>query len=485
MASNIVVFLSDDHAQWASGCYGNGELRTPTLDYLADTGVLFENAYTPSPVCSPARASFLTGRLPSQHGVHDYLADADEGVRATPWLRDEKTLPDILHDAGYVTGLSGKWHLGGGGAKARGFDYWYARSAPVSEPEGYEAPWPLSDSVEHNYDRHAFTTHALEFLHKRDTSRPFFLLVGHLATHSPWSKGPERLVDQYRNSTFDDIPQDATYPFGRLRSESLYESRQNPRESLAQYYGAVSEIDEQVGRVIDELEMLGIRDDTAVIYTADHGLNTGHHGVWGKGNGTLPYNVLEESIRVPLIVNHPGAMVGGQRRAEAVSHLDTFQTILDIAGVKSPRDTPTPYPGRSYEGALRTLPLDPPHDLVFAEYGTLRMVRSGTLKLVRRYPDGPTELFDLDRDPRESTNVLEKPQYARELAELRSVLDEYFRTYEEPSRRGVDALEQPRHNGDEAWRDSSAPVLTESAQWLDDLEESVQNRRRRPVADQE
>ncbi|MYW05577.1 sulfatase-like hydrolase/transferase [Streptomyces sp. SID3343] len=478
MPSNILVFLTDDHAQWAAGCYGNSEVRTPTLDHLAETGVVFDNAYTPSPVCSPARASFFTGRMPSQHGVHDYLAEADEDVRATPWLSGEKLISEILREQGYFTGLSGKWHLGHGEHAARGFDYWYSRAAPVSEAEGYEAPWPLTKPAEKRYDRHAITDHAIEFLRNRDAGKPFFLVVGHLATHSPWTGAPERLVSHYRRATFADIPNDVTHPHGRLRSESLYPTRDNPREALAQYYGAVTDIDEQVGRIVDELDTLDIRDDTLVVYTSDHGLNTGHHGIWGKGNGTLPYNVLDESIRIPLIVNHRGSVLGGQRRRENVGHVDTFRTLLETAGAQLPDTPSTPYPGTSYRSALlgRTMPEARP--LVFAEYGNLRMVRSDRFKLVRRHAEGPHEMYDLRADPRETDNVIDDPTLTVHRDRLDEEMRRYFATYEEPGRAGTHVLEQPRHNGDEAWRETKPPVLVETSEWLVHLEDAIQERRR-------
>ncbi|MEU5060249.1 MULTISPECIES: sulfatase-like hydrolase/transferase [unclassified Streptomyces] len=478
MTSNILVFLTDDHAQWAAGCYGNSEVQTPNLDHLAETGVIFDNAYTPSPVCSPARASLFTGRLPSQHGVHDYLAEADPEVRSTAWLADELLISEILQEQGYATGLSGKWHLGHGERPARGFDFWYSRSAPVSEAEGYHTPWQRTEPAEKRYDRHAITDRAIEFLRNTDEDKPFFLLIGHLATHSPWTGAPERLVNRYRRATFRDIPKDVTHPFGRLRSESLYPTRNDPHEALAQYYATVTDIDEQVGRVLDELDSLDVRDDTLVIYTSDHGLNMGHHGIWGKGNGTLPYNVVDESIRVPLIVNHPKTILGGQRRRENVSHVDTFQTLLDSASVSVPEVPSTPYPGRSYRDALLGGPLPDARDLVFAEYGNLRMVRSDRFKLVRRFPDGPHEMFDLHGDPRETVNVIDNP----ELHEQRDTLDEaltgYFTAHEEPGRAGTHVLDQPRHNGDEAWRDNRPPVLVEDSAWLDRLEENIQARRR-------
>lgn len=478
MRPNILLFVSDDHAQWAAGTFGNTEIRTPTLDYLARTGVQFDNAFTNSPVCSPARASLLTGRIPSQHGMHDYLAEADPEVGGHVWLDGERLLPELLHEAGYTTGLSGKWHLGGGG-KPDGFDYWYERNAAVSEADGYDTPWPRRDDREVEYDHRATTSHAIEFLEQCPRDSPFFLTVGHIATHSPWTGGLERIVDQYRSCTFRDIPDDATYPFGRLRSESLYTSRNNPREALAQYYAAVTEIDEQVGQLIDALNAFGLRDNTMVVYTSDHGLNTGHHGIWGKGNGTLPYNAVEESIRIPLIVNHPGSLLARQRRLECVTHVDTFQTILEIAGVEPPADRATPYPGTSYAPLLKSVPQTPHSTAAIVEYGTLRAIHDGHLKLVRRYPDGPDQLFDLGTDPRETHNFIDDNRYQELRAALETKMNAYFEKYEEPGHRGIDAVQQPRHNNDEAWRDTSTPKLEESADWLGNLEAQVQERRLR------
>src|SRR5688572_20014898 len=109
MRPNILVFLTDDHGQWASSCYGNGHIPTPSLQHIADRGVLFTRAFTPSPVCSPARASFFTGRMPSQHGIHDWLEELEESPKH-PALGGQVTLPQILQSAGYYTGLVGKWH---------------------------------------------------------------------------------------------------------------------------------------------------------------------------------------------------------------------------------------------------------------------------------------------------------------------------------------------------------------------------------------
>jgi arylsulfatase A-like enzyme len=117
---NILVLMTDDHGQWASHCYGNRELSTPNMDYLAETGARMQNAYTPCPVCSPARASFWTGRLPSQHGIHDWIQE-DGDTR--PWFARERPLASVLQSAGYHTGLAGKWHCGQGEIPDAGFDF--------------------------------------------------------------------------------------------------------------------------------------------------------------------------------------------------------------------------------------------------------------------------------------------------------------------------------------------------------------------------
>lgn len=171
------------------------------------------------------------------------------------------------------------------------------------------------------------------------------------------------------------------------------------REALAQYYASVTRLDEATGRLLDELEALGLRENTLVVYTSDHGLCCGHHGIWGKGNGTLPLNMVEESIRVPMIINHPGRVSAGQRLNEFVDHLDLFQTLVAYAGAELPEGRKGSYPGRNMwplldeqEGGAdwRTVQ--------YGEYGNVRMIRTHTHKLVRRYPDGPHELFDLDSD---------------------------------------------------------------------------------------
>lgn len=450
---NILLIMGEDHGQWALGAYGNREIHAPTLDHLARTGVQMENAFTPTPVCSPARACLLTGRLASQHGIHDYLSSSAPETHRRRWLADELTLAQLLAEAGYQNGLVGKWHLGNDEEPQVGFEHWYSLTGDY--PIFHSGPYRYSDNgrihTRTAYKTDIITEEAVGFLRDRDAERPFFLFVSYVGTHSPWAGHPERLAGQYRECSFNDIPDDVAYPFGKQNLESTNATRTNPRETLAQYYAAVSHIDEGVGRLIDELETQDLRGSTLVVYVSDHGLNCGQHGVWGKGNGTLPLNMLEESIRVPLLFNHPGALYGRQRRAEFVDHLDLFQTLLEYAQVAPPTDRA--YPGCSFFPLLDNSAAPPDWRTVqFGEYGPLRMARTERFKLVRRYPDGPCELFDLRRDPRETVNLFHDPQWLHIVERLTAEIDAYFERYADPSKSGLLAEQLPRCNSTEAWR---------------------------------
>jgi choline-sulfatase len=456
--NNILLIMNEDHGQWALGCYGNREIRSPAIDYLARTGVLMENAFTPNPVCSPSRACLLTGRLPSQHGVHDYISTTLSPAHQYPWLKDEITLSELLARSGYQTGLIGKWHLGRDETPQAGFDTWFTHS--FDYPIGHGGQHRYSDQGRiiqlSGYKTQIITDHAVNFLRQRDPQKPFFLFVSYTASHSPWDNHPERLVMEYRRGTFEDIPDDSAYPFGKQNLESAFASRDRPREALAQYYASVSQVDEGVGRLMDEIEALGLRESTLIIFLSDHGLNCSHHGIWGKGNGTLPLNMVEESIRIPLIFNQPGRLFSRQKRVEPVDHCDTFQTLLEYAGVSPPVMDKGYYPGRSYLPMLvNSSPLQDWRTVQFGEYGNLRMMRTQTHKLVRRYPQGPCELFDLKADPRETTNLFYEPVYQTLVNQMTAQINAYFAHYEDPAKSGLLAANLPIHNTTEAWRNES------------------------------
>ncbi len=453
MLPNIVVFFSDDHAQWALPSYGNSEISAPNLDYLAQTGAQLDNAFTPCPVCSPARASFWTGLTPSQHGVHDHLAEDDAAVQATDWLAGMPTLAEHLQAAAYATALCGKWHCGSGETPKPGFDFWY--SAWRKTPKNFGGSNLYSDQglvrSQRGQDTRIINEAALDFLRNRDAGQPFFLFVGYATTHNPWRDRAERLVAKYRRADFRDIPHDVPYPFGVVGHHPSPPA--DAHEARAQYYAAVSMIDEGVGALLDELDAQGINDNTLVVYTADHGLNLGQHGIWGKGNGSQPLNMLDESIRVPLICKLPGFIPAGARRAEFVTHCDLFMTLLDFA--RALPDDCSDLPGQSFRAILQGEDSDW-RDCYFGEYGPTRVIRDGQYKLVKRYAGGADLLHDLLNDPRETLNLADDPAHRDLSNRLTKRLEAFFAQYQKPAHSGLRGDELPQHNRHEAWRSASA-----------------------------
>ncbi|HZT42191.1 MAG TPA: sulfatase-like hydrolase/transferase [Chthonomonadaceae bacterium] len=458
---NILVFMTDDHGQWASGCYGNQEVQTPNMDFLAETGARMTNAFTPSPVCSPARACFFTGRLPSQHGIHDWIKEEN---RTLPWIEHEKPLPAVLQEGGYHTGLVGKWHCGRSDLPHAGFAYTFSHATHQFPHCGEFRFLENGQTVAFRGQQAAkVTSKAQQFLRERDRSRPFFLFVGYVDTHAPFERHPERLARRYRKASFVDIPQETYHGPGRIVF-SLSQDEMKRREELAQYYAAVTYIDEQIGILLDELEGTDDLDDTLVVYTSDHGHMNGHHGLSTKGNATVPQNFLEESIRVPCLLRWPGPIQAQRSHDLFVDHCDLFQTLLDAAGCRETEEAAKRRhsPGRSYLPPLTGAAMETPWRAEqCCEYGNARMIRTDRYKLIVRYPPHSErfsdELYDLQEDPRENVNAIADSNRAEIVEELRARLESFFDRYEEPERSGRDILARPIHNPNEPWR---APLTT-------------------------
>ena len=189
-------------------------------------------------------------------------------------------------------------------------------------------------------------------------------------------------------------------------------------------------MDHNLGRIVKRLEELGVRDNTLVIFTADQGWNAGHHGVWGKGNGTVPLNMFEESLHVPLIWNLPGRIRAGQTPDPMVSNYDFFPTILDYLGVPAPADG-VKRPGRSYAPFVRGQTPAWRNRLYF-EYEYVRGIRTENLKYVERTKKWPSELWDLEADPGEKHNVIDDPKHQKQLAALRRDMHDFFRRHGAP-----------------------------------------------------
>lgn len=434
MADNIVLFITDDHGSWATGCYGNPDVRSPNLDELARTGVRFAHAFTPTPVCSPARACIMTGRIASQHGVHDWLREQEPAVGAIDWIAGVPTLAQHLARSGYTCIQCGKWHIGQSEQPHGGFHRWFA----VGQPQGaHGGSQRYSDEGKiqmiKGFKTDVVTEHAVDFLRSDAAAEPFFLVVGYIGTHTPWKGHPERLAAAYRAR---DLHWVADAPPQRV--DGGPGQGVDPREALVQYYAAVTHIDEGVGRVLDALEVAGLRERTTVVYTADHGLALGQRGIYGKGNGTLPKNMAETSIRVPLIWNHPGQLAQGAVVESLVDHCDLFCTLLDHAGVDAWRGDAA-LPGASYLPALRGEPLADWRDTYFGEFGPVRCIRTRDAKLVRRHGHGGDEWYDLDVDPLERDNRIDSPDphVQARIAALDARMRAYFERYQGPGRSGL------------------------------------------------
>jgi len=449
---NILVLLTDDHAQWALGCYGNREVRSPSMDWLSNHGIRMANAMTECPVCSPARASFWTGLLPGQHGIHDYLAPG--AFRDGDWLEGQPLLGALLHEAGYACGFFGKWHCGRPEEPRPGFDRWCCIGRRTGPHHGEQEYW--IDGKQHHlngYQGQLTTDFAYDWLKEREGGKPWFAFVGLVSTHSPYNHQPPRLVEQYADATFDDIPDDITHPIGRRRPEGT-RGDANWRHHRQQYYAAVSHLDEQLGKLIDHLDQTGQLDNTLIVYTGDHGLNCGHHGLWGKANATRPVNFVEETVRIPMLFGGWNQLKAQQTRGEFVDHTDLFATLVDIGGATLPNDRH--YPGRSFADALTQARMpDGWKQHHCAEYGDARMVTDGNAKLIRRHGRALDELYDLVADPRETQNLIDVPGYEPVAASLDLLMAKTFDPIADSPFNGLRVASLREHNNVEPWRGES------------------------------
>jgi len=404
--TNVVMFMTDDHGAWATGAYGCPDMHTPNINRLAAGGAQFTRAYSCTPVCSPSRMTFMTGSLPSTHGVQDWLLPEDSfGGGSRRWLDGHLTYSEILKRRGYTLGMSGKWHMGHDDEAQVGFSEW------ATVPGG-GGPYVNQEFV-HNGERKriagfktdVMTDFALEFLEQQKNGNPFYLLIPFYAPHTPYDYQPEVDRHWFESSEFRCFPDLPPSPHENPGLLNLF----GKRESKLGYSALIAGADRNVGRVLDKLEQLRLREDTIVVFTADQGWSAGHHGVWGKGNGTIPFNLYEETIQVPLVWNHPGRIAAGLRPSPMVSSYDYFPTILDYLGVDAvPVDRRRV--GRSYASFLRGESSAWTNRLFF-EYAHLRGVRTETLKYLERAEGWPAELYDLETDPRETHNLLEDPAY--------------------------------------------------------------------------
>jgi arylsulfatase A-like enzyme len=218
-------------------------------------------------------------------------------------------------------------------------------------------------------------------------------------------------------------------------SGSLGFTEESRKEALSGYFSAMTAMDENVGRLLDWLEENDLRENTLVVFTSDNGMNMGHHGIYGKGNGTFPPNMFDTSVKVPMLVSQPGHVPEGKVISTLHSHYDIMPTLLEYLGAENPEADGLP--GRSFVELLNGQDLDgDDHVVVFDEYGPTRMVRTTEWKYVHRYPFGAHELFDLVNDPDEENNLIDGENHHAVREELQAKLDAFFVRYADPERDG-------------------------------------------------
>lgn len=344
---NIVVFQTDDHARWALSVYGGQRFTAPNIDALAKRGIVMENAFTPTPVCSPARASFFTGLVPSQHGVRDFISSMP-GFHEQDRLKGIETLPQTLSQAGYTCGLAGKWHIGRDNTPAPGFKSWQAMSGafPIHHQGKHEFSIDGQILQKSGVLTDVITDCALDILQQRGADAPFFLYVGYYATHSPWSGHPEHLVPQDEPSAELEL---SPAGFQVLNVELRNADANDQRLALAQYRAAIAEIDAGVGRILDALPD---GEDTIIVYTSDHGLSLGQNGLFGKGNATYPQNLFDNHIRIPMILSRPGHWPEDTSSPVLADLTDLHATLGTAAGVFGTETDGKTRPGQDIVAAV-------------------------------------------------------------------------------------------------------------------------------------
>lgn len=401
--SVVFVFADQMHA-FAMGCAGNVDIRTPNLDRLAADGMLFGNCYSTAPLCTPYRASLFTGRYCLQNGT---LANNE------PILPGERTLADAFADGGFEASYVGKWHLGASGSVAvpqdlrggfRRFLGYQCYNDYFHEVAFFDEQGRRREAAGHRTD--ATTDLAIERLGEI-AGRPFLMVVSYQNPHYPEQPAPDYEA-LYRDAVITRRPNcreidPYTRTFSPPRAGPADPTWQRYHDDLNEYlrlyYAMVSQLDANVGRLLEALDRMGLADSTAFFFTSDHGDMQGSHGLKNKSA------IYEESARVPLIARVPGGLAG--LRTDALcSTVDLMPTMLELAGLPAERTCE----GRSLAPLIRGRPFDAPAE-VFSEdasNGSWFMVRDARYKLAADRATGrPTHFFDMTNDPFEMSNLVE------------------------------------------------------------------------------
>lgn len=448
---NILFIFTDDQRFDTISALGNAEIETPNLDRLVAKGTTFTHAHimggTAGAVCMPSRAMMLTGRtlfsierqgqrIPSEHTampewfrLHGYAT-----THVGKWHQDRASHPRCFSSGAKIFGFkrkqgwyeacNGHWHIPVHDFDSTGtYDGDGGYNDPPVEP--FEAPFETVKS-EGRHSVQVFSDAAIDFISRFPNSedaaegKPFFLYLAHIAPHDP-RQYPARLRKRYHADAVS-LPSNFTprHPFDNgdllIRDELLEAHPRRPdavRQHIADYYALIALIDEEVGRILDALEESGQAGNTIIVFSGDNGLALGQHGLMGK------QNLYDHSVRVPLIFAGPG--IPENQRTDACCYLlDIFPTLCDLTD----HSIPETVEGRSLMPALRDPSAVVRDTLHFAYKGFQRGVRKGRFKLIEYVVDGKrtTQLFDLESDPCETTDLSCERQHEEVLASLREEL---------------------------------------------------------------
>lgn len=441
LPTNVVLIIIDDLGWTDTGVYGSSFYETPNIDALAASGARFTQFYTASPVCSPTRASLMTGRHPARLDLTNWIGGEQNGpliqadyVRQLPHA--EVTIGEAFRDHGFATGYIGKWHLGGEGflPDTQGFDFTFAvneAGQPGSYFPPYENPdWPITDvpdlagDPQDSYLTDRLTDVALQFI-ETNRDRPFFLVLSHYAVHTPL-QAPFEAVQRYELKAGNLGPDDDE------NYESEGESSTKLRQDHPTYAAMVESTDVSVGRILSMLSHLELDQRTVVVFVSDNGgLSTLARRGFNQATANVPLRagkgwLYDGGIRVPLIIRWPGRIKAGTMVDRPAMSMDLFPTLLEAAGLPTRPDQHLD--GTSLTGAMTAG--TGTRDALFWHFPHYHgsgnrpggAVRVGDLKLVEWFENGSVELYDLSGDISERRDLsVERPaDTARLLGALRA-----------------------------------------------------------------
>jgi arylsulfatase A-like enzyme len=426
---NFVLVVVEDLAAWMVGCYGNLEIKTPNIDKLASAGVRFINNFACTPASSASLATLLTGRIPRQHGIADFLTSTprrnpERGQSAPPAsFATEVLLSDLLSPAGYHCGFVGRWNLGNDEHPGHGFSE--AVTLPAGDAVGVNPALLVNgtQTQETGSTPEVLTRHATEFIGRQNG--PFLLVASYPAVSGDGL--PAKYLDLYKTAQFQTFgiqPASASALDGK---EMLQDTVASIRKAAA----SITLLDDQVGALQKAIIQKGIFENTVFVFTSVTGQFLGRRGLWGSGYASNPPNLFEESVHTPLILSWPGRIPTGASRPELVSAADLVPTACDIVSIPVPSGRNLS--GRSYLTVASGKPLPKRQtwkDLVFGELRGIEMARDNRFKLLlREEGQGASEIYDLRKDPNERINQFENQEYAdvhtRLEAELRAWHEKY------------------------------------------------------------